>query len=869
MENLYKTNEELVQELHDLNYKHNSTLELQKKELIHHAKRTKLLNSDLNLKKTKMLKLTHEHQVIMIELEMINEELTFQNKEKGKRAEELAIANIELAFQNDEKGKRAEELTIANIELAFQNQEKGKRAEELAIANIKLSFQNDEKEKRAEELAIANIELAFQNDEKEKRAEELAIANIELAFQNNEKEKRAEELAIANIELAFQNNEKEKRAEELAIANVVLAIKKEKLAIILEVTNSGTWEWNFHTGETIFNERWANIIGYTLEEISPVSIETWEKFAHPDDLKQSNKLLKKFFKGEIDNYECDTRMKHKNGDWVWIRDRGKINEWGADGKPLVMSGIHEDINDRKKIEIALLKSIKELEDYKFALDQSAIIAITDENGIIKSVNDNFCKISQFSREELVGNSHRIIASKFHSKAFFKEMWTTIKSGNVWRGLVKNKQKNQEYYWVDTTIVPFLDANKRPFQYLAIRFDVTEIINAEDKIIKAKELAEESNHLKSAFLANMSHEIRTPMNGILGFTNILKGPNLSNENQQEYIKIIDESGIRLLSIINDIIDISKIESKQMEVSVSETNINDQIEYIYNFFKLEVANKGILLDYKNGLAKNDAYIKTDSEKIYAVLINLVKNAIKFCDKGTIDFGYNLKTKNKSTTEKISELEFYVKDSGVGIPNDRQNAIFDRFIQADFSDKRAFQGAGLGLSISKAYVEMLGGKIWVKSKIGIGSTFYFTIPFVLGTKGGTVQLKIPEQTKSETEIKKLKIIIVEDDAISKLLIRMVVAPLSKEIINVNNGFQAIEACKNHPDVDLIMMDINMPGMSGYEATRKIRQFNKKVIIIAQTANALSSDRKEAIDSGCNDYISKPINKDLLIQLIQKYFA
>jgi signal transduction histidine kinase/CheY-like chemotaxis protein len=423
--------------------------------------------------------------------------------------------------------------------------------------------------------------------------------------------------------------------------------------------------------------------------------------------------------------------------------------------------------------------------------------------------------------------------------------------------------------VDTTIVPFLDANKRPFQYLAIRFDVTDIINAEDKLIKAKELAEESNQLKTAFLANMSHEIRTPMNGILGFTNILKEPNLSDENQQQYIKIIDESGIRLLSIINDIIDISKIESKQMEVSVSETNINDQIEYIYNFFKLEVANKGILLGYKNGLGKNDAYVKTDSEKLYAVLINLVKNAIKFCDNGTIDFGYTLKTKDKSNTNEINELEFYVKDSGVGIPEDRQDAIFDRFIQADISDKRAFQGAGLGLSISKAFVEMLGGKIWVESKVGVGSSFYFTIPYDAAPKGGTILIKAKEQKKSETEIKNLKIVIVEDDPISKLLMTKVISPFSREIIKVNNGYQAIEVCQNNPDIDLIMMDINMPGMSGYEATSQIRLFNKNVIIIAQTANALSSDRTKAINSGCNDYISKPIDKDKLMELIQKYFA
>ena len=806
MDNLNKNKKELIQELHNLNYKYNTIVALQKKDFRHYQDSTNYLNSVLNLQETKIDTLSRKHEGILTELTIANTELAFQNKEKEKRAEELAIANFELAFQNEEKGKRAEELTIANTELVFQNDEKGKRAEELAIANIELAFQNKEKGKRAEELAIANIELDK---------------------------------------------------------------KKGKLAVILEITHSGTWEWNIQTGETIYNERWANLIGYTLAEISPVSIETWEKFAHPEDFKKSSELLKKLFKGEIEYYECETRVKHKNGYWVWVRDRGKINEWDKEGKPLLMSGIHEDINDRKKIEIALLKNIKELEDYKFALDQSAIIAITDKNGVIKAVNDNFCEISQYRREELIGNSHKIISSNFHSKAFMKKMWDTITSGNVWRGFMKNKNKNAEYFWVDTTIVPFLDAKKKPFQYLAIRFDVTENMNAEDKIIKAKEYAEECDQLKSAFLANMSHEIRTPMNGILGFTNLLKEGNLSEEDQQKYVNIIDESGVRLLNIINDIIDISKIESKQMEVCISETNINDQLDYIYNFFKLEVENKKILLEFNNGLAPNEAYIKTDSEKIYAVLINLVKNAIKFCDKGTIHFGYTLKTINESTPKETKELEFYVIDSGVGIPYRRQHAIFDRFIQADISDKRAFQGAGLGLSISKAYVEMLGGKMWVESQVGIGSSFYFTIPYDAGPKGGTVFIKPSVQKKPEIEIKKLKIVIVEDDPISKLLMTKVIGPFSKEIIKVNTGFHAIETCKNNPDIDLVMMDINMPGMNGYEATSKIRLFNKEVIIIAQTANALSSDRKKALDSGCNDYISKPIDNDKLKELIHKYFA
>jgi len=248
-------------------------------------------------------------------------------------------------------------------------------------------------------------------------------------------------------------------------------------------------------------------------------------------------------------------------------------------------------------------------------------------------------------------------------------------------------------------------------------DITFRKRAEIELINAKERAEESDRLKTSFLANMSHEIRTPMNGILGFSELLKNPELSGEKQQEYISIIENSGARMLNIINDIIDISKIEAGLMKISIQESNINEQMQYIYIFFKPEVEVKRMMLILNKTLPDEEAIINTDREKFYAILTNLVKNALKYSNQGKIEFGYF----NKGTF-----LEFYVKDTGIGIPNDRQAAIFERFIQADVDNKMAIQGAGLGLSITKSFIEMLGGKIWVESEVGVGSTFYFTLPF-----------------------------------------------------------------------------------------------------------------------------------------------
>lgn len=245
----------------------------------------------------------------------------------------------------------------------------------------------------------------------------------------------------------------------------------------------------------------------------------------------------------------------------------------------------------------------------------------------------------------------------------------------------------------------------------------EEIQIENDLRIAKCKAEESDRLKSAFLANMSHEIRTPMNGILGFADLLKDSSLSSSEQQQYLSIIEVSGRRMLNLLNDLIDISKIESGQMTVYESAVDINEINKTVFDFFSLEAQGKGLGLQYENSLSDDKAIIKTDKDKFYAVLSNVLKNAIKYTDQGKIDFGYQLKD---------GWIEYFVKDTGIGVPEDRQLAIFDRFVQADIADSMAKQGAGLGLSISKAFVEMLGGKIWVESYDGKGSCFYFTIPY-----------------------------------------------------------------------------------------------------------------------------------------------
>lgn len=382
---------------------------------------------------------------------------------------------------------------------------------------------------------------------------------------------------------------------------------------------------------------------------------------------------------------------------------------------------------------------------------------------------------------------------------------------------------------------------------------------EKELITARNKAEESDRLKSAFLANMSHEIRTPMNGILGFAELLKLPDLSGEQQSEFIAIIEESGRRMLNTIDDIVKISKIDSNQISLNLADVNVAEMLKYVYNLFSLKASIAKIDFKYYLPETLTDFIFVSDKEKVYGVLSNLVNNAIKFTEEGLVEFGVN---------REQDKLVFFVRDTGIGISDDMIDKVFERFVQADMRLNRAHEGSGLGLAISKAYLDFLGGEIWCESKPDFGSSFYFTVPVEIESSRNNKKV-VAKNIIDPLDIElSLKVLIVDDHHFSQTYLSYLLQEYCRECICVSSGDEAIDMCRKHGDIDLVLMDIKMPGTDGCEATKQIKSFCEDVFIVAQTAFSLEDEvakYKDVFDA----YVTKPINKTELMKIIIDRFC
>jgi PAS domain S-box-containing protein len=386
--------------------------------------------------------------------------------------------------------------------------------------------------------------------------------------------------------------------------------------------------------------------------------------------------------------------------------------------------------------------------------------------------------------------------------------------------------------------------------------------AEDNLLSALQKAQESDRLKSAFLAAMSHELRTPLTAIIGFSEIIDDEPLPVEDILEYNKTILSSGNHLLRIVEDIFDITLIESGEIKLEKSDVELGHILNNVYEIIKIhqhEANKEYIALNLITAQHGTDLVVNTDPSKLKQILINLVKNAINFTISGNINFGYRIVSEQGNPM-----LKFFVEDTGIGIPKGKQDIIFDVFRQLDDSYTRKVGGTGLGLAISKKLTELLGGRIWLDSEEGKGSTFYFTIPLGHNNEMDTSKINAKEM---KIDLTGKTILIVEDVENSYEFLKIVIEKSGANTLWACNGEESISCCRENDSIDLVLMDINMPDMNGYEATIEIKKFKPNLPIIAQTAYAISGDREQSLEAGCDDYISKPINKGELFRLINKH--
>ncbi|MDO9261522.1 MAG: ATP-binding protein, partial [Flavobacteriaceae bacterium] len=610
-------------------------------------------------------------------------------------------------------------------------------------------------------------------------------------------------------------------------------------------------------GKIIYaNQRYLNIfnihtplnqyIGVTANELAHENLVHFENpssnLSRVFTLLNEKKLVRK------------EEVKFKNGQ-IYERDYIPIFETGVYKGHFWM---YYDVTTEKQL-------TAELNNYKYALDQSSIVAITDKDGIITNVNDKFCDISKYSKEELVVKRMNLINSSYHPKEFFDKFWDTIKSGKVLRTEIRNKTKRGDYYWVDSTIIPFVDENNIPFQYVAIQSDITSKKEFEEQLVQAKQEAENSLKIKEEFISNMSHEIRTPMNALIGFTDLLLETELTTE-QREHLVTIKNSEKLLLTLINDILDLAKLESGKIYLENIPFNIHDTLNEVVKLLRVNAEDKKIELELFIN-SKVPQIIIGDTTRIQQIMLNTVGNAIKFTEKGEV----SIYVKSIITHHKEVNITFEIKDTGIGIPKSKLDTIFDSFEQVSNSTTRLYGGTGLGLSIVKKLVDSMQGDITVESEVGVGSTFKIRIPFKI-VDNSTISLAqiLPQKKNEDLAPLGLKVLLVEDNKTNQLLAKTRLNRWDCEVFIANHGQEAMDLLEKYP-FDVVLMDIQMPIMNGFEATSAIRSSENtaynQIPIIAMTAHASHKEAEKAIKRGMNDYIFKPFDAEVLHRKIHKY--
>lgn len=783
-----------------------------------------------------------------------------------------------------------------------------------------------------------------------------------------------------------------------------ITTQTRRLDLIVKSADLGTWEWDLRTGDVVFNNQWAHMLGLSLDEVAP-SIETWRSLTHPDDVREVKAIMREHLKGHTPEYKCEQRLRRHDGSWCWVLAAGRVIARDSKGRALRAVGVHMDVSrereakqDMAAAQLDAERALREVIALRAALDEHSIISVADRSGRMIDVNTGFCRASGYSREELIGQDHRMLNSELHSSAFWAELWSTVTLGRPWRGEICNRRKDGTLYWVDSTIIPYVGADGIIEKYVSIRFDVTSQKRADEALQRTTDLLEEAQSVarlgswsldlrtdevswsreiyrlygrreldgpptlremqmyhtpedaerltkvaqrtsedglpytitlrtlsgangvrhvraqgrarrngggrivglfgtvmdvtaevereaalqlaqtraeaasqsKSEFLANMSHEIRTPLTAILGYTDLLRAEQAEGIRGSDRLQSIDtirRAGDHLLSVINDILDISKIEAGRMQLERVETTLPRVLLDVDSLMRTRAAEKGVALSTVLDSPIPDRVL-TDPTRLRQILLNLVGNATKFTDVGRVEVRVSV-----VPHETQPQLRILIDDTGVGMNNAQAALLFEPFAQADSSVTRRFGGTGLGLTICRRLANLMHGDVkLLRTELNVGSCFELTLPLVAAADAQLVHdLDVctgqhAESANGQAPLRLSgRVLLAEDGEDNQRLIAHHLRSAGASVRVVDNGALALDAIRAAEAAEqpfaLLVSDMQMPEMDGYTLARALRAEGSTLPIIALTAHAMADDRQRCLDAGCDDYASKPIDRTTLI--------
>jgi len=551
-------------------------------------------------------------------------------------------------------------------------------------------------------------------------------------------------------------------------------------------------------------------------------------------------------------------LKNPAGDQIWfeisiipvIEEKSEVNF-------IIIHGI--DITQLKTSESKIRETERRYED--IVQSQSEMICRFTIDGTITFVNNAYCTFFDTLENEIIGlNFYYRVPDFLREKV--KSDIMALTPGSPQNSYIERLiGKGGSIRWISGTNTAIFDNDGNFVEIQTVAKDITELKNVEEDLIQAKERVEETDRLKSIFLSNISHEIRTPLNGILGFSSLLMSTQLNKETIENYCTLIEKSGKQLLEIIDDMLEVSMIETRQLKLHYTNVYLPNILDNINEFINqsLNPKDEGNIEVKKCIPLSGSKFFNIDGIRLYQIYFKLLNNAFKFTRKGCIEYGY--------FQPEVNIVRFFVRDTGIGIPKDKQDIIFEQFRQADESSIRNYGGNGLGLTIVKAIVESMGSKIQVESRPGKGSNFYFDLPIKEPEKEELIPPQVEEVLEKEYDWKDIKILIVEDIYINYIVLKAFLRNTKAVVIPADSGNEALNAIKNHPDINLVLLDIRLPDINGYEIARRIKEINSNISIIAQTAYALDSDQLEAHKSGCDSVLIKPIEKEILLRTINDF--